>query len=372
MNSEILFKNQFIIRAVGVKIIYRVVRWKNFVVGFSFLCIIIGTTAVAFSPIYDRSGIQAVEFYWGYPSHSRSIEVNLTSNESMHNIVIRACRVQAILNTSGAVISALLFNETGHLLANLSMVSGNRVGGLIWPQENPTGWVQPQNYTISLIWEGLNTTVLVDYWTYELMHGDSVVISFLPEYFVIIGFGNVMIIFGLMLLWIYQFYRLALTHTIESGSDQIRFLTTVGVMTGVIAFLVPFAIAGFPDPGYELVISAIAWSWRAESVFFSNQPLLWIVILPFILLEFVFIREVVLYRLHASSVKRVAGAGILNAISLFLVRFIILFAYPLAVVGRWWAYPLPVLLLVAVILTKIDQEIDIRNSGLKLNKSDSK
>ena len=159
-----------------------------------------GTAIMLYSRAFDRSGFQP-DFWWGPPGgmFPTSTKVNLTSTEPMVDIVVRARRLEANLNTSGNVVSALLFNETGHLLVNLSRVVGERITGLTWPQEPPSGWVQPQNYTISLIWEGVNTTVEVSYWTYYAAHADVFVDSFLPDYFVFLAIGNALVTAGAIL-----------------------------------------------------------------------------------------------------------------------------------------------------------------------------
>ena len=331
-------------------------RWKKKVTLLILLCLSVGIVSLFYSGFYDRSGLRAVDFHWGYPTPAGPFEFNLTSEEPIRNIVIWARRVEAVLNTSGVTISALLSNGTDHLLVNLSMVSGDRVTGLMWPQENPTGWVHPQNYTISLIWERVNTTAAVTYWTYALMHGDAFVYSFLPEYFVFVAIGNAIIAAGLMLAWISQLYLVALSQEIKPQNDQLRILSSIGIITGLVVFLVPISIAGFLDSGYEVVISAMAWSWRAEGVFFPNMPQFWIVIIPFVLLKFAFARELVMYRLHASSRRNVVGFGLLNGISLLLIPFVIIFAYPLPAVGHWWACPIPVLLVVGIALSKVGQK----------------
>ena len=316
------------------------------------LFLAMGTATMLYSHAFDRSGLQAVDFWWEPPGGMppTSTKVNLTSTEPMVDIVVRACRLEATLNTSGDVVSALLFNETGHLLVNLSRVVGERITGLTWPQEPPSGFVQPQNYTISLIWEGVNTTVEVVYLTYYVGHADASVDSFLPEYFVFLAIGSALVTAGAILAWTLYLYVLVLDRTIEPARDLQRSIVVTGILTGAIAFLAPFAIAGLPNPGYELVITAMAWSWRIEGVLFPNKLQLWVVTGPVILLRFAFVRELVRYRLGATSVRRLVVIGALSEVPLLIAPVILAFAYPLGIIGYMWAYPVPTLLIAGLVL----------------------
>lgn len=329
----------------------RVIRWRAIAGMMAVLFLATGTATMLYGHAFDRSGIRAVDFWWQSEGTAHtSTKVNLTSTEPMVDIVVRTRRLEAYLNTSGNVVSALLFNETDHILVNLSRVVGERITGLTWPQESPSGWIQPQNYTISLIWEGVNTTVEVDYWTYYVGHADASVDSFLPEYFVFLAIGNALVTAGAILAWTLYLHNLTLDQTIEPASDLQRSIIVTGILTGAIAFLAPFAIAGLPNPGYELVISAMAWSWRIEGVLFPNKLQLWVVTVPLILLRFAFVRELIRYRLGATSGRRLVVIGALSEVPLLIVPVIVSFAYPLSIIGYMWAYPVPTLLIAGLIL----------------------
>ena len=165
-----------------------------------------------YSQTYIQSGIGATTFMWQRFTGVFHPEVvlNVSSENQIATKTIRGQRIRVpSFNTSDHEVSIEIRSQLNGTILNHSSVSGQEIEGIIFPAADPpTGWVQDQNYTILVFWEGVNTSVIFDYYFDSVAHGDGAVYFTLPGYyetqnlgFTFLGIGiAISIVFAIVVL----------------------------------------------------------------------------------------------------------------------------------------------------------------------------
>jgi hypothetical protein len=160
-----------------------------------------GTLLYLYSSTLFREGFVAVNFWWGGNEPLEETELAVNESCPIASKVINAERlVIGPFNTSGSTVSILVTCERDGIILNQSLVSGE-VEGVMFPEQEPTGWVQSQDFVVSVLWEGYNTTVYFTYLTQSVSHSDGFVQYTLPGAYesrnlsiVLLGVGVIVVI----------------------------------------------------------------------------------------------------------------------------------------------------------------------------------
>ena len=147
------------------------------------LAIAPGGILLIYSQTYIQCGIGATDFWWTYNTFGRAV-LNVSSENQIatKTIYCKGLEIHSF-NSSNNEVSIEVFSQLNGTILNHSLVSGEEIEGIVFPVDRPTGWVQDQNYTILVLWEGTNTSVVFDYYTMSIMHADGTVCWTLPEYY---------------------------------------------------------------------------------------------------------------------------------------------------------------------------------------------
>lgn len=147
------------------------------------LAIAPGGIILIYSQTYIRCGIDATDFWWTSDTFGRAV-LNVSSENQIatKTIYCKGLRIPSF-NTSNNKVSIEVISQLNGTILNHSLVSGEDIEGIMFPADRPTDWVQDQNYTILVLWEGTNTSVVFDYYTRAIMHADGTVCRTLPGYY---------------------------------------------------------------------------------------------------------------------------------------------------------------------------------------------
>lgn len=173
-------------------------RKRKYLAALLIMAISPGCLTLLYSQTLVRCGIATVDFWWtSSTSDWGFFTLNVTSNQQIAQKVISGQRlVISSFNTSGRIVSIEVISELNGTLLNYSRVSGESLEGVAFPSGEPTNWVNEQEYTVAVHWEGTNASVRVDYHTENLMHADGTVCHTLPGFhgtrvlgFILLGTG---------------------------------------------------------------------------------------------------------------------------------------------------------------------------------------
>ncbi|TFG94832.1 hypothetical protein E4H12_14470 [Candidatus Thorarchaeota archaeon] len=77
-------------------------------------------------------------------------------------------------------------------------VAGQQIEGIAFPQDDPSGWVLDQNFTVTVFWEGVNANVSFYYYTQIVGHGDGPVPFIRPGFYEVQNIGFFLLVGGLV------------------------------------------------------------------------------------------------------------------------------------------------------------------------------
>ena len=156
----------------------------------------------------------------------------MNSTAPQVNVTIETVRLSIPhFNVSSSNASILVIAPNNTILLNHTAVSGYWIQGVLSPNELPDSNTRAETYTVSLTWDGTNSTVIFEYEMYGLLFWDSV-----PYTVILPGFHETLVA-GLSLLaisgilFVYSIWR-----TDSSVSQGMRRSEYVVLLTG---FLLP-------------------------------------------------------------------------------------------------------------------------------------
>ena len=169
--------------------------------------------------------------YW-YPYDFKYVEVNLNSTAPQVNVTIETVRLNIPhFNVSSSNASILVIAPNNTILLNHTAVSGYWIQGVLSPNELPDSNTRDEMYTVSLIWDGTNSTVIFEYEMYGLLFWDSV-----PYSVILPGFYETLVA-GLSLLAISGILFMYSIWSVDSSVSQgMRLSEYIVLLTG---FLLP-------------------------------------------------------------------------------------------------------------------------------------
>ena len=169
--------------------------------------------------------------YW-YPIGFEYVEVDLNSIAPQVNVTIETVRLNIPhFNVSFSNASILAIAQNNTILLNHTVVSGYWIQGVSSPNEFPDSNTREETYTVSLIWDGTNSTVSFEYATYGLLHWDGI-----PYTVILHGFYETLVA-GLSLLAISGIlFMYSIWSADSSVSQGMRFSEYLVLLTG---FLLP-------------------------------------------------------------------------------------------------------------------------------------
>jgi hypothetical protein len=120
-----------------------------------------------------------------YPYDFKYVEVDLNSTAPQVNVTIETVRLSiSHFNVSSSNASILVIAPNNTILLNHTAVSGYWIQGVLSPDELPDSNTRDETYTVSLTWDGTNSTVIFEYEIYGLLFWDSVPYSvILPGFY---------------------------------------------------------------------------------------------------------------------------------------------------------------------------------------------
>jgi len=141
--------------------------------------------------------------YW-IPVGFEYVEVDLNSTAPQVNVTIETVRLNIPhFNVSSSNASILVIAPNNTILLNHTAVSGYWIQGVLSPNELPDSNTRDEIYTVSLIWDGTNSTVVFEYEMYGLLFWDSVPYSvILPGFYETVVAGlSLLAISGILFMY---------------------------------------------------------------------------------------------------------------------------------------------------------------------------
>lgn len=153
------------------------------------ILLVAGLGVLAYSDAFVHWRMESGSYWRRGDRETVQLTVNSTHNHA--NISIEEVMLNIThFNVSQANASILIRNENGTIIYNQTEVSGTEITGFASHAEVPPSNASAQEFVVTVLWEGTNTTVSFEYWTYGLLAWDGVpyaVIS--PGFFMIVGIG---------------------------------------------------------------------------------------------------------------------------------------------------------------------------------------
>jgi hypothetical protein len=132
--------------------------------------------------------------YW-IPFSFEYVEVDLNATVPQVNVTIETMRLNIPhFNVSSSNASILVIAQNNTILLNHTAVTGYWIQGVLSPNELPDSNTLGETYTVSLTWDGTNSTVIFEYEMHALLFWDGV-----PYTVILPGFYETLIA-GLSLL----------------------------------------------------------------------------------------------------------------------------------------------------------------------------
>ena len=163
------------------------------------------------------------------------VEIDLNSAAPQVNVTIETVRLNIPhFNVSSSNASILVISQNNTILLNHTTVSGNWIQGVISPNDPPNANFQnmdiySETYTVSLTWDGMNSTVSFEYETLSLLFWDGV-----PYTVILPGFYEALVS-GLSLLAISGILFVYSIWCVDAAlSRGMRFSEYVMLFTGVL------------------------------------------------------------------------------------------------------------------------------------------
>jgi len=204
---------------------------KQALLPYSMLVVLIGSIfLLASTGLYLQTRMDSGS-YW-IPYDFKYVEVDLNSTAPQVNVTIETVRLSIPhFNVSSSNASILVIAPNNTILLNHTAVSGYWIQGVLSPNELPDSSTRDETYTVSLIWDGTNSTVIFEYEMYGLLFWDSV-----PYTVILPGFHETLVA-GLSLLAISGIlFMYSIWKADSSVSQGMRLSEYVVLLTG---FLLP-------------------------------------------------------------------------------------------------------------------------------------
>ena len=155
-----------------------------------------GFSVLLYSETFIHSGIGPVSWWWTYGHYGEN--VTLVVSNSIPAASVTTSGEQLVITgfrTNGSTVSIVVLCETERVILNHSLVAGEEIGGIIYPDAPPSGNVN-RDFNITVLWEGESASVNFLYYTNMAMHADGAVYWTSPGYEETRDFGYSLLLGG--------------------------------------------------------------------------------------------------------------------------------------------------------------------------------
>lgn len=158
------------------------------------LLLVGGLACLDYSNHFVHLAMESGTFWWG--RGSEIVELSANSTQPQVNVSIDEVMLNIThFNVSQANASVLIRAQNGTLIYNQTEISGTLIDGFTSHSEIPSSNISRQTFVITVLWEGTNTTVSLEYWKYGLISWTGVpyaVVS--PGFYMIVGIGLLLVV----------------------------------------------------------------------------------------------------------------------------------------------------------------------------------
>jgi len=156
---------------------------------------------LAYSQTLIHIGIGPIKWWWAGMTSPPSLPISISVNNSVPFSTVTLHGEQLnlyITNITGGNVSIQVSCETNETILTLNQITDYNAR-FVYPTETPSG-NNDQDFNITVIWEGENATVTIDYFFIMALHIDGNVIWTLPEYELVYTSGISLLVGGLVVL----------------------------------------------------------------------------------------------------------------------------------------------------------------------------